>query len=66
MVDRQEEGGGRGKKNIRPSLPTPSLPTFTEIKHDGSANYRWFITLTCAPDACIASQGGGVGLYLLL
>ena len=33
VVDRREEGEGL-------SLPTPSLPTFTEIKDDGSENYR--------------------------
>ena len=41
----RKEGGGEGNFYLR----TPSLPTFIEIKHEGSANYRLFTTLTCAP-----------------
>ena len=43
-----ERKWGRGKSSGL-FLPAPSLPTFAEIKHDGSATYRHFITLTCAP-----------------
>ena len=40
VVDRQEEGVGRERgKSYRLSLPTPSLPTITKIKHNGSENY---------------------------
>ena len=39
-IDQEGGRGGERKISSRLSLPIPSLPTFTEIKHDGSANYR--------------------------